>query len=431
MHGLLTDEFPAYFERRLRVKRAPFMVPDVNTYLGCGDIKRSSATLECLKCSYRRDIPLSCKRRSFCEPCLVRRQLDRSTFLHREVFGETPVRLWTTTLPHPLRTALGANADLLTRVLTAINRRIMRYIRLSIKHSAKLDTVANVYPGAVTSIQRVSSALDPNIHLHALFTDGAFVMPASGEPVTFERLVVPTDDDVARLARDICEDVEGVLVDAGRWEAAPSEEPHVLSGMFITHDGQKILCRMTGVAAQQRPPEGVGAFNLDASRAVAGGDAVNLLKMIKYLLAPAIRDKRLTRRSGSVILELKRPRIDGTTHREYRTDQFLDRLNFMVPPPRANLIRFHGAYAPNAKVRAEAVPKTPPVIPCDLPPDPEMAQTPDDHRAWSELKSHAFAKDIMRCPICSGRLQLMALRTDTFTYRRRSPSSKALRNRLP
>ena len=35
-------------------------------------------------------------------------------------------------------------------------------------------------------------------------------------------------------------------------------------------------------------------------------------------------------------------------------------------------------------------------------------------------KSHSFAKDMMRCPICAGRLQVVALKSDRLKYRRRS-----------
>lgn len=417
IHSLLAEKFPAYFERRLRENRPPFMSADVSAFLDCGDIKRSSATLQCGKCGFRRDMPLSCKRRSFCEPCAVRRQQDRSDFLHRDVLGETAVRLWTTTLPYPLRTALGSDTELVTQVLNVIIHRITRYIRLTIKHVLKLSTVAIVHPGAVTSIQRVSSALEPNVHFHCLFTDGAFVRLADGEPLTFVSLPPPSDEVLADLALDICRNVRKLLWGLDRWEDLPSEDPQIVCGVFLARDLRPAKCRMTGVAAGQQAPEGVGAFNIDASRAVERGDAPNLRRMVQYLLAPAVRDRQVTLQRDGVVYELKRPRRDGTTHRQYTNDQMLDRLGFLVPPPRANLVRFHGVYAPNSDLRAEVVPRQPSARPEDLPEDDE--ESSEDYLAWSELKSHSFAEDMMHCPRCAGRLVLVALRTHRINYRRR------------
>lgn len=421
IHNLLAAKFPDYFERRLRAKRPPFMSADVSAFLDCGDIKRSSATLECGKCGFRRDMPLSCKRRSFCEPCVVRRQQDRSKFLHRDVLGDTPVRLWTTTLPYPLRTALGSDTELVTQVLNVIIHRITRYIRLTIKHQLKLSTVDIVHPGAVTSIQRVSSALEPNVHFHCLFTGGAFVRLADGDPLTFVPLPQPTDEVLAELARDICRGVRKLLFGLGRWEDLPSEDPQTECGVFLARDARPTKCRMTGVAAGQQAPDGVGAFNIDASRSVEGGDAPNLRRMVQYLLAPAVRDRQLTLQRDGVVYELKRPRRDGTTHRQYTNDQMLDRLGFLVPPPRANLVRFHGVYAPNSDLRPEVVPQQPSSRPED-PPD-ETEEPSEDHLAWSELKSHSFAEDMMHCPRCAGRLVLVALRTHRINYRRRPAST--------
>jgi hypothetical protein len=417
MNRFLADEFPGYLQRRLQANRPPFMIADVNAVLKCGDIKRSRATLECFKCGFRRDMPLSCKRRSFCEPCSVRRQLDRSRFLHREVIGDTPVRLWTTTLPYPFRVALGVDTELVTRVLNLIIQRITRYIRLAIKHVKNLPTVANVHPGAVTTIQRGSSAIDPNVHFHSLFTDGAFIEPDDGGPLTFVELPAPTDEDLADLAWDICTAVRKLLRSMNRWDDMPSDDARVLCGRYLAHDGRPITCRLTGVAANQETPHGLGAFNVDASLAVERGDRENLHRIIDYMLAPAIRDKQLTLKNGGVLLELKRPRRDGTTHRQYTNDQMLDRLNFLVPPPRANIIRFHGVYGPNSKLRAQVVP-TPPASPEDPDDQPDDNESTDDYRAWSELKSHSFPKDMMRCPCCGGRLKLVALRTDRINYRR-------------
>lgn len=418
LHGLLADKFAGYHERRLRRKQPVTILPDVNAYLDCGNIKRSKATLECIKCRIQREFPLSCKRRNFCEACGRRRQRDRSKFLRRQVIGDTPMRLWTTTLPHPARTFLGGEPDLTTAVLGAVLRRITRYIRLSIKHAHGLKSVKIVHTGAITIIQRVGTDLDGNLHFHSLFTDGAFVRLGADEDLTFLELPKPTDEDVAEIAWDIAKGVRKELWRANVWDDVSTEEERMITGRFITRDGEVKLYRFTGVDSSAGPrPKGVGAVNVDVSPPIGRGDHENLARILAYMLAPAIRDAQLTVLGDRVLLELKRPRTDGTTHREYKLDPLFDRLAFMVPPRYANLIRFHGVYAPNASLRDAVVPESQESNgSAPTPRDDEGIQ--DDYLAWAELRTHSFAEDMMRCPQCGGRLKLVALVSDRINYRR-------------
>ena len=64
-------------------------------------------------------------------------------------------------------------------------------------------------------------------------------------------------------------------------------------------------------------------------------------------------------RAGDVVLQLKSPYHDGTTHIVMAPLEFKQRLAASVPRPRLHLIRFHGVLAPNAKLRPEIVPSAP------------------------------------------------------------------------
>jgi hypothetical protein len=307
--------------------------------------------------------------------------------------------------------------------LGATYQRIARYVKLSIKRAHKLSTVKIVHPGAITVIQRAGTDLDANLHFHSLFTNGAFVRLAGAAELTFLEIPPPTDDDIADIAWGIAKAVRKVFWRMNCWEDLPDQEDRVISGMLVTRGKRAIPCRFTGVAANAAaPPDGVGAINVDASRAIGRGDHENLCRVLAYMLSPAIRDKQLTVRSDDVILELKRPRTDGTTHRRLTFDQLLSRLAYMVHPRYANMIRFHGVYAPNAKLRENVVPQSPAVA--DGPAAAAAAAVPDDdasaldHQAWAELKTHSFPGDMMRCPNCGGRLKLVELTTDRITYRR-------------
>ncbi|MGH8526225.1 MAG: transposase, partial [Gammaproteobacteria bacterium] len=78
-----------------------------------------------------------------------------------------------------------------------------------------------------------------------------------------------------------------------------------------------------------------------------------------YITRPAIANERLTRnRAGDVVLQLKSPYHDGTTHIVMSPLELMQRLAALVPRPRLHLIRFHGVLAPHAKLRPEIIPSS-------------------------------------------------------------------------
>ena len=84
---------------------------------------------------------------------------------------------------------------------------------------------------------------------------------------------------------------------------------------------------------------------------------LELEQLCRYITRPAIANERLKlNRAGQVVLQLKSPYKDGTTHIVMSPLEFMERLAALVPRPRLHLIRFHGVLAPNAKVRSKIVP---------------------------------------------------------------------------
>jgi hypothetical protein len=74
--------------------------------------------------------------------------------------------------------------------------------------------------------------------------------------------------------------------------------------------------------------------------------------LCRYITRPAIANERLAlNRAGQVVLTLKTPYRDGTTHIVMSPLEFLQRLAALVPRPRLHLIRFHGVLAPEARPR--------------------------------------------------------------------------------
>ena len=107
--------------------------------------------------------------------------------------------------------------------------------------------------------------------------------------------------------------------------------------------------------------------------------------------------------AGQVVLKLKTPYRDGTTHIKMSPLEFMQRLAALVPRPRLHLIRFHGALAPNARLRAAIVPGPPESEPAD-----EDAHGAPTRMNWARVLKRVFGIDIEHCPQCGGALKIIA-----------------------
>jgi len=99
-------------------------------------------------------------------------------------------------------------------------------------------------------------------------------------------------------------------------------------------------------------------------RACKANQRKKLERLCRYITRPAIAEQRLSLASnGNVIVGLKTPYDDGTTHVVLNPLEFIGRLAALVPRPRVNLTRFHGGFSSNSKLRNHVVPQQPEVDP--------------------------------------------------------------------
>jgi hypothetical protein len=75
-------------------------------------------------------------------------------------------------------------------------------------------------------------------------------------------------------------------------------------------------------------------------------------RLCRYITRPEIANERLKRNpAGQVVVKLKSPYRDGTTHIVMSPLELMQLLAALVPRPRLHLIRFHGVLAPYANLR--------------------------------------------------------------------------------
>jgi len=144
-----------------------------------------------------------------------------------------------------------------------------------------------------------------------------------------------------------------------------------------------------------------------------GADARHALELLcRYITRPALANERVQcNAAGQVVLKLKTPRRDGTSHRVMSPLEFMQRLAALVPRPRLHLIRFHGVLVPNAKLRAMVVPQEP--VEGAEAAQPAACEVNCAHRrparmTWAKLLKRVFALDLERCPNCGGELKIIA-----------------------
>ena len=264
--------------------------------------------------------------------------------------------------------------------------------------------------GTVTFVQRFGSALQLNIHFHAVVPDSLFV-PGDDGVVSFARLPAPTDEDVElllhRTATRVLRMLKGVLGD---------EEPDV--------DALAELCAASMAArssgSQDATPKRLTAFlegfTLHAGVHLHANDRRGLEQLYRYGARGAIALSRLSELpDGRYAYLMKRPLPDGRTHLVLDGVGLLRKLAPLIPPPRFHLLRFHGVFAPNAKLRSRVVPKPPPKSEPAATTTATKAERPKDRRTassyrldWAAALKRVFGVDVLQCARCKGRVKILA-----------------------
>jgi hypothetical protein len=182
--------------------------------------------------------------------------------------------------------------------------------------------------------------------------------PGSGTPLRLSGLPPPSDEEVERLAATVARRVLGLLRKRGAVEEheAPS-------------DGAQDLLWLEAVQPRRRWPEAprerrpgrrcafVEGFSLHANTWIHENDVVGLERLCSYGARGPLSLERLSALpDGRLAYRMRRPSPSGQTHLVLPPVAFLRRLAALVPPPKSNLVRYFGVFAPNARVRARVVP---------------------------------------------------------------------------
>lgn len=411
---------------------------ELHAYLECGILAHGFLRLRCQDCGDSRVVAFSCKKRGFCPGCLGRRMCDTAARLTEEVLPRVPVRQFVLSLPFEIRYRLAWDGDLVSAVLAVFLRVVYGWYR----RQARAEGHADSRCGSVTFVQRFGSSINLNPHLHVLVLDGVYVYGDDGRPV-FVHAPTMTDDDVRRIVETTARRVIRLLQRRGMLEQGAvdplwQEQPLLAQITAAAVQGAVATGERAGRRLRRRltdPEDGVRAgrlcyaargCSLHAATRVDADDRPRLEQLCRYVIRPPLASGRLRFIDGQTLaFTLKTPWSDGTKWLLLSPTELIEKLVALVPPPRQNLVRYHGVLAPACPDRAHIVPghseltaPEPASQPVDNNADGDRGSRHGHRISWSKLLARVFQIDVQQCPACGGRLKILAALTDPASVRR-------------
>lgn len=428
------DEFIEFTE--LQGRTVPrFVVDNLRAVVKCGVLQEGFIRCWCPTCKDDLLVPFSCGQRGVCPSCAGRKMADTAAWLVDELIPNVPVRQFVISFPWDLRFMMAWDADLTSRAIGLFIDSVSRmYARL-----ADLPGDGPVRTGSVTSIQRFDSSLGLDVHTHSLFLDGVYTRDERTGKLRFHPLRRLRERDVRELAEEVRNRIAALLKRRARkaqlLAAAPDDDEAVLAALYqssVLHGtvtGQPIGRTRNPNLAQKPSTKGrkpakaktrkrlcadVDGFSLHAATRIKPNRRGDLERIAKYILRPALSHDRLRLLDDeSVVLELPRPRKDGTTELVFAPVDFIARLAALVPPPGRNQILYHGVFAPAAPWRAEITATTRPRA-------RGRHLRPRKHRKkgrrrpldWASLLERSLDIRVLICRRCGGTREVLATITD-------------------
>jgi Transposase zinc-binding domain/Putative transposase len=322
------DTFLAQVEAQTGSGLPAFVKDEVDAFLECGILANGFVRLRCAECAHEKLVAFFCKRRGFCPSCGARRMAQTAAHLVDQLIPRAPVRQWVLSFPIGLRSLLAAHPELLAPALRIIHRVIASFL---IKQARLKRNAAE--PGAVTLIQRFGSAANLNIPLHCLELDGVYrstggeaIFPDARAP-TIAQLQGLLGKSIARLMKMLTR--QGYLVEEqGMTYLADINADNPLKTLQAAsctyrialgpRAGHKVLS-LRSVSRSGEPgtralcANALG-FSLHTGVRCGAGERRELERLCRNT-RPALANERIKRNAtGDVVLQLKCPWRDGTTH---------------------------------------------------------------------------------------------------------------------
>jgi ribosomal protein S27E len=364
---------------------------EVERFLMCGDVRYGFVEVKCADCAESRVVAFSCKGRGWCPSCTTRRALE--TGIHLEtVLPRVAHRQWTLSVPFSVRFAVVKKPKLLKRLEVRLVKAVWRWQRREARRHGARGTLTG---GGVCFWQWFGSSLQLTPHLHLLVAEAQWE-----EGGTVVAVAPPGDEDVERILARVLREAKK---DWAELDAAwPEDEYEALQQQAIQE--RRGLVEASASRHRARRLAVLHGFSLHADTAVHGNDRQGLERLCRYGARGPVAECRL-RRLDDGLYEYSPKKGAAFT---VTAAALVRRLVALLPPARRHLTSLHGAYAPNAHLRAVI---TQPLPQPTTSSSRKTGAAPKPKRPrldWAQLHQRTFGIDVLLCP-CGGRRSIRRL----------------------
>ena len=343
-----------------------------------------------------------------------------ANLIERVLPPQTGLRQWVLTFPFSWRPRLAQDGALLGRLTRIFVERVQTFYARRAAQQGALGAKT----GAVTAVQRTSSDLRLNPHLHVVVLDGAW--HEQGTELGFEGLGHLKTSEVGDVLestlrrtlrhlrrRGLLRTFEDGVSSSGEGDPESNLAASAVSGQAPPAGPQWVrgLAPLEPHALAYDKPLCVSldGFTLHAATRAGGLDATGREALLRYVLRPPIAQERLEQRpDGLVRITLKKAYAFGTVAVDMDPLSLLCRLATSVPPPRLHTVKYAGVLAPASPWRSRIAPQAPSEAPATSH-EPDRQGRAEGYRPWAELLARTFAVDVLACPRCQGRMKLLAM----------------------
>lgn len=162
----------------------------------------------------------------------------------------------------------------------------------------------------------------------------------------------------------------------------------------------------------------INGFSLHANTAINTLKRDRLEKLIEYIVRGPLSNERVEiTKEGKLILRLKTPYSDGTSHLLFTFGEFIEKLVALIPPPRSHLVRWAGVLAPNSPYRQDITLKPQIKKGFQFQEGNDNNEKPKNY-SWSKMLAKVFKIDVTTCEDCGGKMRAVCSVFDPDGIRR-------------
>ncbi len=179
-----------------KLRPHPGVITALEKFTECGVLRYGAVRYRCPGCGHDVFVAFSCKRRGLCPSCDGKRSAIMVAAALDRLLPPARYRQWVLVIPKRLRYFVNALPELAGYLSKLLAREINRYLK---------QKAAGV-PAQLHFIQRFGGALNLHIHIHAVVSDGTFILENNAlclNRLLFRPVDGPDEEELVKIVQSI------------------------------------------------------------------------------------------------------------------------------------------------------------------------------------------------------------------------------------